>query len=71
MLRLFPDALDAHAAVTVEGADPYLVAPIADLVAGRFILDERQGAKQPDWTYDETDSGASPADRIDTRAADR
>ncbi|HEY8215689.1 MAG TPA: NADH-ubiquinone oxidoreductase-F iron-sulfur binding region domain-containing protein [Acidimicrobiia bacterium] len=41
------------------------ILPIADLVGDEAVLDERQAAKQPDWTYDAVDSGRSPADRLD------
>jgi hypothetical protein len=33
------------------------------------VIDLRELDKQPDWTYDAVDSGKSPADRIDQRAA--
>jgi hypothetical protein len=46
-----------------------LVAAIYDLVDGSAVLDERQAAKQPDWTYDATDSGQWPADRLDDHRA--
>jgi len=66
LLSLFPGALRAH----LEGAravDPMLIAPIVDIRGGRARLDERHPAKQPDWTFDETYSGQSPADRLDQR----
>ncbi len=43
---------------------PVLVAPIADLHDGQATLDEHQADKQPDWTYDDVDSGQSPAERL-------
>ena len=63
LLRLFPEALRAHVAGTVAAAEPELIAPIVDLVDDRFVLDERHGDKQPDWSFDAVDSGQSPADR--------
>jgi hypothetical protein len=48
---------------TVAAAEPELIAPIVDLVDDRFVLDERHGDKQPDWSFDAVDSGQSPADR--------
>jgi len=52
-----------------SAARPVLVAPIADLVDGRAVLDESQRTKQPDWTHDAVDSGKWPADRLDDRRA--
>jgi NADH:ubiquinone oxidoreductase subunit F (NADH-binding) len=62
---LFPDAVEAHARQTTPGREPELVAPIVDVEDGVATLDERQGKKQPDWTYDEVYSGKWPADRLD------
>jgi NADH:ubiquinone oxidoreductase subunit F (NADH-binding) len=41
------------------------ILPIADLDGDHAVLDERQLTKQPDWSYEPTDSGQSPADRLD------
>jgi nucleotide-binding universal stress UspA family protein len=40
------------------------IAPLEDLVGGRATLDTRQRAKQPDWSYGDSDSGATPAARL-------
>lgn len=48
-------------------AEPEIIAPLADLVGGRAVLDPRQRAKQPDWSYDRVDSGAAPAALLGTR----
>jgi NADH-quinone oxidoreductase subunit F len=66
LLSLFPGALRAHLEET-PAVEPMLIAPIVDLVGERARLDERQRDKQPDWTFDETYSGQSPADRLDQR----
>ena len=42
---------------------------IRDLVNGRFELDTDQLRKQPDWSFDDVDSGQAPADRIDSPGA--
>jgi len=47
-----------------------LVAPIVELEGGRAELDEGHLGKQPDWSFDETDSGRSPADRLDVALTD-
>jgi hypothetical protein len=68
VLALFPDQVRAHAAREVGEAVPELIAAILDLEDERAVLDERHRDKQPDWTFDEVDSGQAPADRIDQRA---
>lgn len=65
LLERFGDEVMAHAEGRVDEAEPVLIAPILDLVDGRFVLDEGHDGKQPDWSYDVTDSGQSPAERLD------
>ena len=68
LLSLFPDAVQAHCGDDAAAAgDIVLVAPLVDIKDGQAIVDERHRDKQPDWTFDETDSGQSPADRLDQR----
>jgi NADH-quinone oxidoreductase subunit F len=55
----------AGAARDTTGLRRLPVLPIADLDGDEAVLEERQLTKQPDWTYDPTDSGQSPADRLD------
>ncbi len=54
----------------VEPAGPLLVAELVDIDDGKAIYDEEFASKQPDWTYDEVDSGQSPVDRLTDRRAD-
>jgi NADH:ubiquinone oxidoreductase subunit F (NADH-binding) len=68
ILRLFPEAVKAHLTANVPKAEAEVVAAMVELRGGRAVLDEEQRAKQPDWSFDEEDSGQSPADRLDTRA---
>ena len=42
-------------------AAPLLVAELVDIVDGKAIYDEEFTSKQPDWTYDEVDSGSRPS----------
>lgn len=42
---------DMHDASMRAAHRDLLIAPIADLVDGRFELDEKQARKRPDWTY--------------------
>ena len=65
LLKLYPQSLSSrfHAS-PAPAPEPAAIAPIADLVGGRAILDCRQLAKQPDWSYADSDSGAAPAARL-------
>jgi hypothetical protein len=67
LLSLFPDAVQAHCEDSAVPDDFVLVAPLVDIKDGKAIIDERHRSKQPDWTFDETYSGKSPADRLDQR----
>jgi NADH-quinone oxidoreductase subunit F len=69
LLSLFPESVQVHiasatASDVVEVAAPVLIAPIVAMSGGRATIDERHAAKQPDWTYDEVDSGKLPAERL-------
>ncbi|MDQ3147873.1 MAG: hypothetical protein M3R01_13255 [Actinomycetota bacterium] len=68
VFTLFLDDIKGHLAGTAEPAEAELIAPIVDLDGARAVLDEGHAAKQPDWTFDEVDSGTAPADRIDQRS---
>ena len=68
VLQQFPDMVAAHLDASREAADAYLIAPIVDLRDGEAVLDERQWSKQPDWTFDESDSGQAPAERYGVSA---
>lgn len=69
ILRLFPDVVRSHLHTDGTSAPPVLVAPLLDIVDGRAVLDEAHVGKQPDWTFDESYSGQSPADRRDESRA--
>lgn len=50
---------------------PLLIAELVDIdERGQAHYDERFVAKQPDWTYDDVDSGQTPVDRLTDRRAD-
>jgi NADH:ubiquinone oxidoreductase subunit F (NADH-binding) len=68
LLETFGDDVMAHVDGRRDEAAPVLIAPIVDLVDGRFVLDEEHDAKQPDWSYDATDSGQLPAEHLDAEA---
>ena len=67
LLELYPDAFIDHATRVARPSEPYLIAELEGFTDGpdrRPIYDERHQTKQPDWTFDLTDSGVSPADRL-------
>jgi NADH:ubiquinone oxidoreductase subunit F (NADH-binding) len=69
LLRLFPETLSAHLRDAGQPAvEPVTIAALRDLDGERAIIDESHRRKQPDWTFDEEDSGQAPADRTDQRA---
>jgi NADH:ubiquinone oxidoreductase subunit F (NADH-binding) len=69
VLALFPDVVEAHHAGGRAPVLPVPILPIRDIVDGRAVLDDHQLGKQPDWSYGEEWSGASPADRFSDRRA--
>ncbi len=66
ILRLFPDELAAHADGRRGAGRAELIVPILDIDGDRAVLDEHYADKQPDWSFDETYSGQSPADRTES-----
>lgn len=63
ILARFPAEVERHLAGDLPPGEAYLIAPIVDFGQdGRAVLDDRQWAKQPDWTFAESDSGKVPAD---------
>ena len=66
ILSLYPEPVRRRIDGT-DAVEPVPIAAIADLVDGTVVLDADQATKQPDWTHDPTDSGQSPADRLESR----
>ncbi|GAC1320713.1 MAG: NADH-quinone oxidoreductase subunit NuoF [Acidimicrobiales bacterium] len=65
ILARFPAEVAAHAEGRADPVEPLLVAELVSIDDdGVVVLDERHRDKQPDWSYDATDSGAAPADRF-------
>lgn len=64
LLDQFGDDVAAHLDGRHEGTEPALIAELLDIVDDRAVVDEHHRDKQPDWTYDEVDSGQAPADRL-------
>jgi NADH:ubiquinone oxidoreductase subunit F (NADH-binding) len=67
LLDLFPHEVAGHGKGGDSGTDgvaPAVVAELIDIEGDVAVLDAHHAEKQPDWTYDEVDSGQSPADRL-------
>jgi NADH:ubiquinone oxidoreductase subunit F (NADH-binding) len=65
LLRLFSTEVQQDAAEAGDEISPFLVTELLDIRPdGSPVYDEHHAAKQPDWTYDEVDSGQAPADRL-------
>jgi NADH:ubiquinone oxidoreductase subunit F (NADH-binding) len=64
LLDQFAGDVDAHVAHQAPPARAHLVAELVGIEQGVARIDEQHRHKQPDWTYDTTDSGKSPAERL-------
>jgi hypothetical protein len=64
LVELFPGSFTSHIEGRVPGSPRFPVLPVVGFAEGKAILDEHQLDKQPDWTYDEVDSGTFPAARF-------
>lgn len=64
LLRRWGGAVADHIAGIAAPRGPLIVAELVDIEDGDAVLDLRHEDKQPDWTYDERDSGMAPADRL-------
>ena len=64
IVELEGEQLRERANARTEHADPIVIGPIADIRDGEAVLDEHQLAMQPDWSFDEVDSGKKPATRF-------
>jgi NADH-quinone oxidoreductase subunit F len=64
IIERFGSEFDRHAAGTAPAAEPVLVAELVDLDGDEAVLDEHHLRKQYDWSFDEEDSGKTPADRF-------
>ena len=69
IIEAFPNEFERQAGGDAPAVTPVQIAEIDHLSRGEAILETAQSTKQPDWTHDEIDSGAAPADRINQRQA--
>jgi NADH:ubiquinone oxidoreductase subunit F (NADH-binding) len=63
LLAGYAGEVEAHIRGRATATDPLLVAELVDITNGAATVEERHARKQPDWSYDDVDSGQSPADR--------
>lgn len=62
IVKHFGDELEAHIAGTAKPADAELVAELLDIRGGQALIDARHQQKQPDWSFNERDSGTVPVE---------
>lgn len=67
LLQHWSPTVADHISGEREARDPMVIAEIVDVDETGVIVDIRHADKQPDWTYDDEDSGAAPADRLTDR----
>ncbi|MCU1393707.1 MAG: hypothetical protein JWM34_2135 [Ilumatobacteraceae bacterium] len=65
ILDAFPHQVAAQAEVNARPVAPYAVAELMRIDDETSTLDDTFADKQPDWTHGPTDSGQSPAERLD------
>ena len=63
--------IDAHVRGDRPPVEPALVGELQDIDEGRPVIDVRQRAKQPDWSFDEEWSGKVPAELFGEHRAER
>jgi hypothetical protein len=61
LIARFGDDFASRDTGRAEAVEPYLVAPIVDIVGDRAVLDPDQATRHPDWSHGPVDSGAWPA----------
>jgi NADH-quinone oxidoreductase subunit F len=65
LLEAFPADIAAHLERNAPSTTPYLIAELVGIDDdGVARVDEHHADKQPDWTFDPTDSGKTPAARL-------
>lgn len=62
ILNHFPEEFERHVTGEVPGVEPELIAELIDIRNGKALVDERHAAKQPDWSYNNRDSGTVPVE---------
>jgi NADH:ubiquinone oxidoreductase subunit F (NADH-binding) len=67
--RAYPRPFETRLRYETEPAERVLVAELEELDGTRQLLDERFPMKQPDWSFDDLDSGQTPVERLTDRRA--
>jgi NADH-quinone oxidoreductase subunit F len=63
ILEHFADELADHASGARGPVEATLIAELLDIREDRAVVDERHRRKQPDWSYNNVDSGTPPVER--------
>ncbi len=71
LVSTFGPEFEAHASARAVPVEPRLVSELLDIADDRAVLDAHHLDKQPDWSYDATDSGQVPAERYGEHRAPR
>jgi hypothetical protein len=66
LLERFESEVRVHIATSSERppVEPMLVAEVVEISGDTAVVDDTFAAKQPDWSYDDEDSGQWPAERF-------
>jgi NADH:ubiquinone oxidoreductase subunit F (NADH-binding) len=64
LLDRYADDVEAHLEKRAHATKPAVIAELVAIDEGVAHIDERHASKQPDWTYDATDSAQMPAERL-------
>ena len=67
ILEHFGDEVAAHLSRRRPSAEPELVAELLDIRNGQAVVDSRHAHKQPDWSYNDRDSGTVPVELYSAR----
>ncbi|MBV8161321.1 MAG: SLBB domain-containing protein [Acidimicrobiia bacterium] len=65
----FGDEFRAHVDGGAGPVEPALVSELVAIEGDQAVFNERHRRKQPDWTYNDEDSGKWPAERLDEHRA--
>ncbi|MBV8302801.1 MAG: hypothetical protein JOZ04_01225, partial [Acidimicrobiia bacterium] len=69
ILSGFAGEFEAHLDGSATPVEPALITELADIEGDEAVPNERHRSKQPDWTYNDEDSGQWPAERLDEHRA--
>ncbi len=71
LVSTFAAEFAGHASGRAAPVEPRLVTELLDIADGTAVLDAHHLAKQPDWTYNPTDSKQVPAERYGEHRRER